>query len=157
MESILRALAVYVFLLILLRVTGKRTLDTITTFDLILILIMGDALQQGLLGEDYSLTNAALVVITLVFIDIAFSLVKQQWSSAEKWIDGVPAVLIVDGKARHETMIQNRVDEADILEAARKFQGLERLDQIKYAVLEKSGGITVIPRQKGERRKSKTR
>jgi uncharacterized membrane protein YcaP (DUF421 family) len=147
MDSVLRGAAIYLFLLVLFRIAGKRTLSDVTTFDFVLLLIVGEATQQALLGEDFSLTNAFLVILTLIGLDIAISLWQQRWPRLEKWIEGVPLVIVEDGQPLHERMKRARVSEADVLTAARERQGLARMDQIQYAVLERSGGISIIPKQ----------
>ncbi|HEX5815203.1 MAG TPA: hypothetical protein VF010_07730, partial [Methylomirabilota bacterium] len=76
MESVLRALAIYAVLLVLFRITGKRSLGQITTFDFILLLIISEAIQNGLVGDSYSITNAFVLVTTLVLVDVGLSLVK---------------------------------------------------------------------------------
>lgn len=147
MDAVLRATAVYIVLLLLFRISGRRSLSQLTTFDFVLLLIIGEATQQALLGEDFSLTNAVLVIVTLITFDIALSLVKQRSPSVEKLIDGVPMILVENGRPLSDRLRKSRVSEEDVLEAARRLQGLERLDQIKFAVLEVSGGITVIPKK----------
>jgi uncharacterized membrane protein YcaP (DUF421 family) len=146
MDAVLRGAAIYLFLLLLFRIAGKRSLSQITTFDFVLLLIIAEATQQGLLGNDFSVTNAVLVIVTLVGLDIGLSLWKERSKTMEQLIDGVPLVIIEDGRPLKDRMSKARVDEGDILTAARELQGLERLDQIKYAVLERSGGISVIPK-----------
>ena len=145
MDSVLRALAVYAFLLVLFRLAGKRSLSEMTSFDFILLLIISEAIQQALLDDDSSMTNGFLMVLTLVGVSIALSLIKQRSETLDKLLDGTPEIIIDNGRLLRERMNRARVDEGDIMQAARQQQGLERLDQIKYAVLERSGGITVIP------------
>lgn len=145
MDAILRTSSVYLFLVIIFRISGKRTLTQATTFDLVLLLIVSEATQQAMIGEDFSVTNAALVITTLVGLDILLSFVKRRWPFAERIIDGLPLVLVKDGQPLRDRMAKSRVDDADILEAARELQGLERMDQIKYAVLEHGGSITIVP------------
>jgi uncharacterized membrane protein YcaP (DUF421 family) len=147
MDSVLRAAAIYLFLLVLFRIAGKRSLSEATTFDFLLLLIIGEATQQALLGEDFSLTNAFLVILTLIGIDIAMSLWEQRWPRLGKWFEGVPLVIVDHGQPLRERMQRVRVNEAEILTAARERQGLSRMDQIQYAVLERSGGISIIPKQ----------
>ncbi len=147
MEAIVRAAAIYLFLLILFRLAGKRSISQITTFDFVLLLIISEATQQAMITNDFSITNALLVIITLVGIDIGMSLLKQRSDRLEKLVDGVPLVIVEDGKVLKDRMRKARVDEDDILTAARELQGLERMEQIKYAVLERSGGISIIPAQ----------
>ena len=147
MDAVLRAAAVYVVLLLVFRIAGRRTLAEMTPFDLVLVFIIGEATQQALLGQDFSITNAVLVIVTLLFLDIIMSLAKDRSRTFEKLIDGVPTIIVANGQPLTERMRKARVDEQDVMEAARRLHGIERLDQIKYAVLEVSGGISVIPRE----------
>lgn len=108
--------------------------------------MIGEATQQGLLGEDFSVTNALLVITTFVVIDIALGLAKQRVPWLERVVEGTPVLIFADGEPLRDRMERARVDESDILEAARIKQELESLDQVKFAVLERSGGISIIPR-----------
>ena len=146
METILRSAAIYFFLLIVLRAAGRRTLSEMTSFDFVLLLIISEAVQQGMIGSDYSLTNAFLVVITLIGIDVLFAWIKTRWNWIDKIISGVPTIVVDDGKPLYDRITKARIDEDDILESARELQGIERMDQIKYAILEKNGKITIIPK-----------
>jgi uncharacterized membrane protein YcaP (DUF421 family) len=147
MESVIRATVIYVVLFLLFRIAGRRTLADETPFDLVLLLIIGEATQQALLGEDFSLTNAILVITTLLLIDILLSLAKQHSRTAERVLDGVPTILVADGRPIEARMRKARVDEQDVLEAARSLQGLERMEQIRFAVLEPGGAITIVPKE----------
>jgi uncharacterized membrane protein YcaP (DUF421 family) len=149
MGSVLRAVVVYVVLFLIFRVAGRRTLSQITTFDFVLLLIVSEATQNAMIGDDYSITNAMLVITTLVGLDIALSLWKRRFPSLDKFLDGVPLIIVEDGKPLKDRMAKARVDESDVLTAARELQGLERMEQIKYAVLERSGGISIIPKVQG--------
>lgn len=146
MDAVLRSASIYFFLLLVFRLAGKRTLAEVTPFELILLLIIGEATQQALLGDDVSVTNGMLVITTLVVIDIALGLLKQRAPRLERVVEGTPVVIFADGELLRERMREARLDESDILEAARVSQGLESLDQVKFAVLERSGGISIIPR-----------
>ncbi|MDR6233237.1 DUF421 domain-containing protein [Pseudomonas oryzihabitans] len=145
MESVLRAAAIYVFLLVLFRITGRRALSEITTFDFVLLLVIGEATQQALLGDDFSVINAFVVIGTLVLIDILLSLFKQRSPQVGRFLDGVPLIVVEYGKPLTQRLRKARLTEEDILEAARQSQGLERMEQIRFAVLEKNGQISVIP------------
>ena len=146
MASVLRGFSIYLFLFVLFRISGKRTLAQITTFDFVLLLIIGEATQQGLLGDDFSVTNAFVVVATLIFTDIAMSLAQARFPALGRYVEGLPVVLIDNGEMVERHMRGARVNEADILERARQSQGLESLDQVKYAVLERDGSISIVPR-----------
>jgi uncharacterized membrane protein YcaP (DUF421 family) len=147
MDAVLRAAAIYFFLLLLLRLTGKRSLGQMTTFDFVLLLVVAEATQQGLLGNDFSLTNAFLVILALVGIDTGMSLIERRSPAVDKLINGTPLVIVEDGQPLTERMYKARVTEDDVLEMAREGQGIERMEQIKYAVLERSGRVSVIPKQ----------
>lgn len=146
MDSVLRALMIYIILVVVYRIAGTRSLSQITTFDLVLLLVIGEATQQALLGDDFSITNAFVVIITLFVLDIGLTLLKQRSQLLERWLDSGPLVIVEDGKPIQERLHKSRIDESDILEAAREMQGLERIEQIKYAVLERSGKISIIPK-----------
>ena len=144
MDAILPALAIYIGLLVVFRISGKRTLAQITTFDFMLLLIIRKATQQGLLGDDFSVTNALLVITTLVGFDIVLASVKGRIPAFGRAVEGLPLVIVQDGEPIEHRLERARVDVADILAAGRENHGIERLDQIKYAVLEQSGSISVI-------------
>lgn len=146
MDSVIRALVIYAFMLLVFRVNGKRSLAQITVFDFVLLLIIAEAVQQALIDTDNSMTNAILLVVTLLAADIGLTLLKETSRTVEKLVDGVPLILVEDGRPIEERMRKERVDEGDILQSARELHGLERLDQIKYAILERSGGISIIPK-----------
>ncbi|WEX09579.1 YetF domain-containing protein [Chelativorans sp. AA-79] len=146
MDSVTRGIVVYLFLLVVVRFSGRRTLAEITAFDFVLLLIIAETTQQALLGDDFSLVNAAILVLTLFVTDIALSYLKQWSPRTATLIDGTPTVLISLGKADNEALTRARVSLDDVLEAAREQHGLERLDQIKFAVLEIGGNISIIPR-----------
>ncbi|MBA3659010.1 MAG: DUF421 domain-containing protein [Gemmatimonadales bacterium] len=146
MSSVMRAVVVYLFLLALFRLAGKRSLSQVTTFDLVLTLIISEAVQQALISDDNSMTNAFLLVLTLVGLDILLSFIKQRSQRLSRLLDGTPVVVVEDGRLLRDRMKRERVDEGDILHAAREHQGLASLDEIAYAVVERSGGITVVPK-----------
>ena len=148
MDSVIRAAAVYLGLLVLFRLAGNRSIGQITAFDFVLLLIISEAIQQAMITSDYSMTNAFLIVVTLIGLDIMMSLWKQRSARFEKILDGVPVLLIENGKMRSDVMKKERVDENDILVAAREMHGLERLDQIKHAIVESSGGISIVPKER---------
>ena len=148
MDAVLRTVAIYAILLVLLRISGRRTLAQMTTFDFVLLLIISEATQQALLGDDFSVTNALVVIVTLLAMDVGLSLMKQHVPSSGKLIDGLPMIVVENGTMLRERMRRARIDESDILESARKTQGLESIEQIKYAVIEITGSITVIPKER---------
>ena len=156
MDSVLRAIVVYFVLWLLIRLAGRRTLAEISTFDFILFLIIGGATQRALIGQDYSLINAFVVISTLIVIDILVGYADRSSSIVSKIITGVPTILVDDGHPLTNRMRWARVSTDEIMERGRLLHGLERLDQIKYAILEASGEISIIPRDKPARPRKKT-
>jgi uncharacterized membrane protein YcaP (DUF421 family) len=117
MDAVVRAAVIYVFLLVLFRVTGRRTLAQITTFDFVLLLIIAEATQQGLLGNDFSITNALLVILALLGLDLLSQGLSRRWRSFDRWINGLPLVedgRLIDDRARKAGFLED-----DILEQAR--------------------------------------
>ena len=145
MDTVLRAAAVYLFVLVVFRISGKRSMSQITTFDFILLLIIGEATQQALLGDDFSIINAWVAIGTLITLELAFSKAESRWPSFGRIVGSLPVIVVEDGKLLEMRAKQEGVTVAEILEAGREKHGLERLDQFKYAILERHGGISVIP------------
>src|SRR5438093_8952427 len=145
MIPVARALAMYLFLLVVVRVSGKRTLAEVTVFDFILLLIISECTQQAMTGNDFSVTNGFLLVLTLVTVDRVSDWVTSRSERLDHMVNDAPLVLVDEGRVLHDRLKASHMRVDEILEAARTDQGLERLDQIKYAVLERSGGISVIP------------
>lgn len=141
----LRAGTMYLVLLVVFRIVGKRTLAQITPFDMVLLLVIAESTQQALVGPDFSILNAVLVIFTLVSIDIALSRWRHRSHRMAKLMDDMPVILVDRGRLLTARLDEERVDRADIMEAARRQQGLERLDQVKYAVLETNGEISIVP------------
>jgi uncharacterized membrane protein YcaP (DUF421 family) len=144
MDSVLRAAAMYLALMVLFKIAGRRSLAELTTFDFVLLMILGEATQQALLGDDFSMTNSMLVIVTLIAIDVGLSLLKQRSQWVSQLIDGGPTIIVENGKLLHKRLRHARLIEADVMEAARSSQGIETLDQIKFAILERNGKISVI-------------
>ena len=147
MDAVIRGITIYLALLVIFRISGRRSLAQTTPFDLVLTLIISEAIQQGMVDSDNSLTNGLLLVITLVGTDILLSLAKQRSSLVAKLIEGTPLVVIEDGLPKHDYMNRERIDESEVMEAARRQAGLRKLEDVDYAVLEESGQISVIPKK----------
>lgn len=147
MESVIRGAVIYLVLLLVMRISGRRTLSEATAFDFVLLLIVAETTQQALLGDDFSITNAVVLFVTLIVIDIGLSYLKQWSPTANKLLQGIPTVIVRDGKLDQHALRRARIGENDILVAARQKQGLANLEQIEHAVLETDSGISVIPRK----------
>ena len=145
MNPIFRGLAIYAFLMLIFRITGRRSLSEATTFEFVLLLIISETTQQAMVGEDFSLTGAFLLIITLIGADLVLSLLKNRFKAVDKVTEGTPVIIVAYGKPLKQRMKLSRIDEQDILSAARATRGLEKMEQIKFAVLENDGNISIIP------------
>jgi uncharacterized membrane protein YcaP (DUF421 family) len=145
MDSVLRTIAVYLFVLVVFRISGKRSLSQITTFDFVLLLIIGEATQQALLGNDFSVINACVVISTLVVLEMLFSHIEGRFPKFGRVVGSLPVVVLENGKLIEESAKREGVTLAEILAEGREKHGLERLDQFKYAILERHGGISIVP------------
>jgi uncharacterized membrane protein YcaP (DUF421 family) len=146
MDSVIRGVIMFFFLQLIFRISGKRTLAEATNFDLIILLIISETTQQAMVDDDHSMVNGFLLIMTLVGISIGLSLLKQRFPALDKWLEGGPLVIVDNGRVYKDRMMKVRVSEDDVLEAGRSLHGLESMDQIKRAVVERGGSISVIPK-----------
>lgn len=130
MDMVFRALAIYLFLVIVFKVAGRRALLQMTSFDLILLLIISEATQQALLGEDFSVTGAMITITTLVVVDIIFGLLKKYFSTVENILDGTPVILVENGVPLADKLKKVDVSCDDILVSARQNHGITELKEI---------------------------
>jgi uncharacterized membrane protein YcaP (DUF421 family) len=147
---VVHAVTIYLFLLLVFRVAGRRTLAQTTTFDLVLILIIGDATQQALLGEDASLGSAAVAILTLVALDTAMSHLKCRFPLLDRLLEGDPILLVENGVTKEQALRANGLDHEDVASAARTERGITRLSDVQQATLEKDGKISIVSRRKGD-------
>jgi uncharacterized membrane protein YcaP (DUF421 family) len=145
MELVVRTVVIYAIVLLVIRASGKRTLADISAFEAVLLLIVSEAASQALLAEDPSITGAAISITALVLLDRLMAVLEWRFDTLSKLDESVPLLLVVDGQPLHEHLRRSHVRVDEVLSQARLVHGLERLDQIKYAVLEASGGISVVP------------
>src|ERR1051325_1431755 len=143
MDLVLRAAVIFVFLFVLTRIIGKRELSSLQPFDLILLIILGDALQQGLTQDDYSLTGALLVVGTIAVLQVFVSWISYRFPRARPILDGEPIIVVQDGKVIERNLRRERLTTEEIAEAARK-QQIAHLADVRFAVLETDGTISFI-------------
>ena len=110
METVLRALSIYLVLLLVFRLAGRRTLMQMTSFDFVLLLIISEACQNAMLGNDYSITAGILAIVTLVGADILFSHWKHRSATVERWLDGLPMIIVENGIPLKPLMDRARID-----------------------------------------------
>jgi uncharacterized membrane protein YcaP (DUF421 family) len=148
MDMVLRAFAIYLILMVVFKIAGRRALLQMTSFDLILLLIISEATQQALLGNDFSVTGAMITIVTLIVVDILFGMIKKYLPGADDLLDGTPVILVENGYLFQDKMKKADISCDDILLMARVDHGITRLAEIKFAILETNGHISIVPESK---------
>jgi uncharacterized membrane protein YcaP (DUF421 family) len=144
MDVVIRAALMYCFLLFLTRVVGRRELSTLEPFDLILLIVLGDLIQQGVTQSDYSFTGLMLAAGTIAVMQTSVSWIGYRSpKKAGLVLEGEPIVIVQDGKCLERNTKRERIREEEVLEAARK-NGIGSLDEIEWGILETSGEMTFI-------------
>jgi uncharacterized membrane protein YcaP (DUF421 family) len=143
MDIVLRTILVFGVLLVLTRVIGRRELSSLQPFDLILLIIVGDAVQQGLTQDDYSLTGAFLVIFTFAVLQVFVSWIGYRFPGVRPVLEGEPIIVVDDGKVIERNLRRERLTQGEIAEEARS-NGIAHLAQVKWAVLETNGKISFI-------------
>lgn len=149
MAAVFRALFGYCFLLLMVRVVGRRPGKQMAPFDYVLIFFIGGLTLTGMVSDDHSVTNAVVQVVTIATAHFALIWMRRRWQRFALALDGTPVVLLSDGEWQVETLKNMRVSEDEVMAAARE-QGLTSLDEIAYAVLERNGAISILKRRRGE-------
>ncbi|MCD7099883.1 YetF domain-containing protein [Stenotrophomonas sp. MMGLT7] len=142
-EFVLRAVVVYVVVLALVRLSGKRTVGQFTPFDMLLVVLLGNAVQNSLIGEDSSLLGGLLLAATLLAINYLAGWMSARSMRLKRVIEGEPIVLARDGRVFRQVLRRELVSRADFEEAMR-MDGCPGIDKVKLALLETSGRITII-------------
>jgi uncharacterized membrane protein YcaP (DUF421 family) len=148
MDIVLRAAATFALLYIITRVVGRRELGEMEPFDLILLVVVGDLIQQGVTQSDYSFTGAALAVATMAVLTVALSYLSFRFKRLRPILDGEPLVLVHEGRPIERNLRRERIT-LEELESEARIQQVARLDDVEVAVLEPSGKISIIPRKGG--------
>jgi uncharacterized membrane protein YcaP (DUF421 family) len=146
MDLAIRAVVLFFFVYLLTRVTGRRELSSLEPFDLILLIVLGDAIQQGLTQDDYSVTGAFIVVGAIASLQVATSYLSFKFPWASRVLDGEPIVIIQDGKVIEDNLRRERLSVDEVAEEARG-QQIASLEDVQWAVFEPSGRISFIPKQ----------
>jgi len=146
MDLTVRAVVLFSFVFLITRIIGRRELSSLEPFDLILLIVMGDAIQQGLTQDDYSVTGALIVVGTFAILQVLVSYVSYRFPRLRPALDGEPIVIVQDGRAIERNMKRERITLEEVMVSARQ-QQVASLDEIAWAVLETSGKVSIIPKQ----------
>jgi uncharacterized membrane protein YcaP (DUF421 family) len=143
MEIVARTAIMFFFLFGVTRAIGKKELAEISTFELILLITMGDIVQQGVTQNDFSITGAFIAVSTMAVLVVAMSYITYRWPRAERIVGGVPVVLVRHGKVVERALEYERLTEGELRDAARE-QGIDDLRTVEYAILEPDGKFSFL-------------
>ncbi len=146
MDLVARALVIFLVIFAVTRAVGRRELSTMEPFDLILLIVTGDLVQQGVTQNDYSLTGAIIVIATIALLTVALSYLSFRLPRLRPLLDGEPIVLVQDGDVIERNLRRERITHEELLAESRR-QQVASLAQVRFAVLETSGAISFIERQ----------
>jgi uncharacterized membrane protein YcaP (DUF421 family) len=146
MDVVLRAAITFLFVFLLTRIVGRRELSSMEPFDVIMLVVLGDLVQQGITQSDYSLTGVWLATGTLALMTVAVSYVSFRFRRARALLEGDPIVLVESGKVLERNLKRERLTVEEVAAEARLVQ-IESLDDVEWAILETSGQISFLQKQ----------
>jgi uncharacterized membrane protein YcaP (DUF421 family) len=146
MDIALRAIVLYVFIVLVTRVIGRRELSSLSPFDLILLIVLGDAVQQGLTQDDYSVTGALIAVSTIATLQVLTSYVSFRSGRARKVLEGLPIVLVERGEVIQRNLRRERMTEDEVAEEMR-MQQIASFDEVQWAILETNGSMSFVKKE----------
>jgi len=145
MDIALRAAFLYAFVVFLMRVMGRRELSSLSPLDLVLLIVLGDAIQQGMTQDDYSVTGAVIAVSTIAVVQVGISYLSFRSRRARRVLEGEPVVIIEDGKLIERNLRRERLTEDEIAEKMR-MQQIASVEDVEWGILESSGNMSFIPK-----------
>jgi uncharacterized membrane protein YcaP (DUF421 family) len=143
MDIALRALALYVFITLVMRILGRRELSSLAPSDLVLLIVLGDTIQQGLTQDDYSVTGAVIAVATIAALQVLTSWLAFRSRRARRVIEGEPIVLVQDGKLIEKNLHRERMTADDVAEEMRMNE-IASFDEVGWAILESNGTMSFV-------------
>src|SRR5215210_1744556 len=146
MDLVIRAAVVFFFILLITRMIGRRELSSLEPFDLIMLVVIGDLVQQGVTQSDYSITGALIVISTIAVLTALMAFVNFRFRPLRRVLEGQPVVLVENGRVVERNLRRERLTREE-LEAEGRQQQVTSIDDMRWAVLETSGQISVIPKQ----------
>jgi len=144
---VLRAVVIYALVMVLIRISGKRAVGQFTPFDLVLLILLGNAVQNGINGGDNSLSGAAIMATSLIALNYAVAWVTARSARAERIVEGAPVVIARNGKLFEHTLRRELISTSDFEEALR-MNNIEDVSEVELALLETNGSISVVPKQR---------
>jgi uncharacterized membrane protein YcaP (DUF421 family) len=148
MDLVIRATVIFFFILLVTRIAGRRELSDLQPFDLILLVVLGDLVQQGITQSDQSVTGTLTVISTIALLSVAVSWISFRSRRGRRVVAGAPTVLLQDGRPIDRNLRRERITIEDIQEEARRVQ-VASLADLQWAILEDDGHISCIPRRDG--------
>jgi uncharacterized membrane protein YcaP (DUF421 family) len=145
MDLVLRATVVFFLMLVITRAVGRRELSSMEPFDLILLVVMGDLIQQGVTQSDYSLTGATIVIVTIAVLTVGTAYLSYRFRRLRPLLEGEPVVLVAGGRVIESNLRRQRMTVEELLAEAR-LQSIGGLDAVEYAVLETNGRVSFLKR-----------
>jgi uncharacterized membrane protein YcaP (DUF421 family) len=145
MDIALRAIFLYAFVVLLIRVMGRRELSSLSAVDLVLLIVLGDAIQQGLTQDDYSVTGAVIAVSTIAAVQVGSSYLSFRSRRVRRILEGEPIVIVQDGKLIERNMRRERVTEDEVGEEMRA-QQIASVEDVAWGILESDGNMSFIPK-----------
>ena len=146
MDLVFRAAVAFVFILFVLRMTGRRELSSMEPFDIVMLVVLGDLVQQGVTQSDYSITGALIVISVISLLTALLSFLNSRFRWVRPVLEGRPVVLIERGRVLEENARRERLTTEELEEQARG-QQIESIDKVRLAVLETNGSISYIPEE----------
>jgi len=145
MDLVIRAAVAFLFVYLLTRVIGRRELSSMQPFDLILLVMIGDLVQQGVTQNDFSVTGSLLVGSTIALMTVGISYASFRFPRLRPALDGEPVIVVEDGRPIDRNLRRNRITLEELAAAGRQ-NGIDTLDKVRWAVLETNGSISFIPK-----------
>jgi uncharacterized membrane protein YcaP (DUF421 family) len=144
LEIVVRTIAVYLAILVGLRLSGKREIGQMTVFDLVVLLLIANAVQNAMVGPDNSLVGGILAAVVLLVINALVARLRLRWPRLRRWVEGTPTLLVLHGEVIPQHMRQEGIDENSLQTALRE-HGIAEISGVEMAVLEIDGSISVVP------------
>lgn len=144
-EKILRSVVIYLFILLAFRFTGKRQVGQLTPFDLVVLLIISNVVQNALIGNDNSLGGGIIGAMTILALNILVVGLAFRFKPVQRLLEGEPTLLVHNGRVLRHNMDKEKITQEDLLSALRRF-GLADVEKVRFAVLEENGQISVVPK-----------
>ena len=145
MDIALRAIFLYAFVVFLMRVMGRRELSSLSPIDLVLLVVLGDAIQQGLTQDDYSVTGAVIAISTIAAMQVCISYLSFRSRRARRVLQGEPIVIVQNGKLIDRNVRRERLTEGDVAEEMRA-QQIASVEDVEWGILESNGTMSFIPK-----------